>query len=106
MKIQLKSAAQETAPDNGVNGNGSQSPTGGTSAPVDTLSTGALTEVQWRSDALRPFPPPWTLDKHVSYFTYGNTVILNWGEIVPNGHFHNRMHIYPLGFKCIRQEVR
>jgi hypothetical protein len=38
------------------------------------------------------------------YFAFGNTVILNWGEIIPNGHFHNKNWIYPLGFKCIRQE--
>jgi hypothetical protein len=39
------------------------------------------------------------------YFTYGNTVILDWGQIVPSGHFHNRTQLYPLGFKCIRQEI-
>lgn len=39
------------------------------------------------------------------YFAYGNTIVLHWGEIIPTGHFHTRMQLYPVGFRCIRQEV-
>ena len=38
------------------------------------------------------------------YFAYGNTLVLDWGTIVPWPGFHNKRHIYPFGFKCIRQE--
>lgn len=44
-------------------------------------------------------------DSYCPYFTYGNTVILDWGQIVTSGHFHNRTQIFPLGFRCIRQEI-
>lgn len=48
----------------------------------------------------------WTKSgKYNPYFAYGNTVVLNWGQIIPGGHFHNRQQLFPLGFKCVRQEL-
>jgi hypothetical protein len=38
------------------------------------------------------------------FFCNGNTVVLNWGQIVPNENFSSEKQIFPLGFKCIRQE--
>ena len=37
-------------------------------------------------------------------YAYGNTCIVNFGEIVSTGHFHNRDFLYPLGLKFVRQE--
>jgi hypothetical protein len=39
-----------------------------------------------------------------SFFSCGNLTVLNWGQIISNGHFHSHHEIYPLGFKCLRQE--
>jgi hypothetical protein len=41
---------------------------------------------------------------HKQYFTFGNTTVLNWGKITTSPGFHNACHIFPVGFKCIRQE--
>lgn len=38
------------------------------------------------------------------YFSCGNTTVLDWGRVIPNGYFHSRHEIFPLGFKSIRQE--
>ena len=48
-------------------------------------------------DAIREFG-------HTYGFAYGNTCIVDFGQIVPSGHFHNRDHLYPLGLKFVRQE--
>lgn len=38
------------------------------------------------------------------YFAFGNVIILSWGNIIPNPAFSNASYIYPVGFKCLRQE--
>ena len=39
------------------------------------------------------------------FFGFGNTTVLSWGDIVPdNTLFHTKTQLYPLGFKCLRQE--
>jgi hypothetical protein len=44
------------------------------------------------------------LDSSSFYFSCGNTTVLDWGRVIPNGFFHSRHEIFPLGFKSIRQE--
>lgn len=38
------------------------------------------------------------------YFSFGNMVILDWGRLVPDSAFHTNNQLYPLGFRCLRQE--
>lgn len=38
------------------------------------------------------------------FFSCGNVTVLSWGKIVPFPAFHNPNHLFPVGFKCIRQE--
>ena len=38
------------------------------------------------------------------YFAVGNITVLAWGQIVPDVAFHTPTQIYPIGFKCLRQE--
>ena len=38
------------------------------------------------------------------YFGYGTTTVLNWGTVSSNSSFHTSTHVYPVGFKCVRQE--
>jgi hypothetical protein len=38
------------------------------------------------------------------HFTFGNLVVLDWGRIIPDPAFHTTNQLYPLGFKCLRQE--
>ena len=42
--------------------------------------------------------------KREIFFSYGNTTVLNWGTISPLPGFHTSNQLYPIGFKCIRQE--
>ena len=37
-------------------------------------------------------------------FSLGNITVLSWGKIIPTAGFHTVNQIFPLGFKCIRQE--
>jgi len=39
-----------------------------------------------------------------NYFSFGNTVILDWGRLVPDAPFHTATQLFPIGFKCLRQE--
>lgn len=34
----------------------------------------------------------------------GNVTVLNWGKIIPDPAFHSTTQIYPIGFRCLRQE--
>jgi hypothetical protein len=43
-------------------------------------------------------------DTLISCFAIGNITILSWGNITLDPSFHTATQIYPLGFKCIRQE--
>lgn len=55
---------------------------------------------------------PYALNKQTSndetrtniFFSFGNVTVLNWGTISPDPAFHSSTQIYPIGFKCIRQE--
>lgn len=38
------------------------------------------------------------------YFGFGNITIVEWGRLVPDNAFHSLTELYPLGFKCVRQE--
>eukprot|EP01038_Epipyxis_sp_PR26KG_P006174 gene6174-8504_t len=38
------------------------------------------------------------------YFSVGNTIILDWGIIINYSSFFTVTQIFPIGFKCIRQE--
>lgn len=37
-------------------------------------------------------------------FAIGNITVLSWGRISPDSSFHTSTQIYPIGFKCLRQE--
>jgi hypothetical protein len=45
-----------------------------------------------------------TYPKENNYFSFGNITVLDWGKIVQENGFHSNSQVYPLGFKCIRQE--
>jgi hypothetical protein len=47
---------------------------------------------------------PTTLPPPNTYFTLGNITVLDWGKISHDPAFHSATHIYPVGFRCIRQE--
>lgn len=38
------------------------------------------------------------------FLCIGNTTVLNWGKIVPHPGFFTATQIFPVGFRCIRQE--
>ena len=44
-------------------------------------------------------------DRSSLYFAFGNVVVLNWGTICHYPCFHSQHQIYPIGFKCLRQEL-
>jgi hypothetical protein len=63
-------------------------------------------EIVLRMTAL-PFASPdaGTSSSHVKpYFAMGNIAVLSWGTIVADTAFQTLTQIYPLGFKCVRQE--
>lgn len=38
------------------------------------------------------------------FFGFGNCTVLDWGKVVSDSAFHTPTVVYPLGFKCLRQE--
>jgi len=38
------------------------------------------------------------------YFSFGNMIILDWGKLLPDPAFHTNNQLFPLGFRCLRQE--
>lgn len=38
------------------------------------------------------------------FFAYGNITVLDWGRISSSPGFHSTNQLFPIGFKCIRQE--
>lgn len=46
-----------------------------------------------------------TLSSNKEYhLSIGNITVLDWGKVTPLSSFHNSLQIYPIGFKCLRQE--
>ncbi|CAM6000090.1 unnamed protein product [Sphagnum balticum] len=42
---------------------------------------------------------------NTDFFSLGTVTVIDWGRILPDPSFHTATQIYPLGFKCLRQEL-
>ena len=75
-----------------------------------TAEVGVINEVTYNANVLTvkvqnnvdkcTYPYP----KDNNYFSFGNITVLDWGKVIPENGFHTSSQIYPIGFKCIRQE--
>jgi hypothetical protein len=54
-------------------------------------------------NSLMLFPVEDLTSQHI-FFSFGNITVLEWGKIIDNETFHNSNQLFPLGFKCLRQE--
>jgi hypothetical protein len=68
--------------------------------PPASATTASATTSQ-ESESVRVDPPK---QEDNIFFSFGNVTVLNWGSIIPDLAFHTSTQIYPIGFKCIRQE--
>lgn len=75
------------------------------------LNRGPCSFIEYKDDQIiLSFPEPGSpssvsfMHSVKPYFAVGNITVLAWGQIIPDVAYHTATQIYPLGFKCLRQE--
>lgn len=76
-----------------------------------SLHRGPCSLIEYKDDqAVLSFAEPYSpisvsnIDTIKPYFAVGNITVLSWGRVIPEEPFHTNYQIYPLGFRCLRQE--
>ncbi|RYH25190.1 hypothetical protein EON65_15915 [archaeon] len=60
-------------------------------------------EIKYTSDNIVILPLQPELE-HTAFFCIGNMAVISWGNVVAFEGFHTEHGIFPLGFRCLRQE--
>lgn len=60
-------------------------------------------QIKYSSDDIVIFPVQPEVEQS-AFFCIGNTTVISWGKVVSLDGFHTEHGIFPLGFRCVRQE--